>query len=532
MREGTAESRATATRNLHALLKPDPELRHLVVRLNGIGALISCLQRGPEDAQYQANLCLDILACDEDMKALMIGSGLASPLVTLIATAGTKVLPNAMLLLSKCVIFNYANQTTFGVAGVIPWLVKHVQSNVEDVQINAAGALWNIARKNSTNQLQIATLGALLPLIRLALSHVTINATGALWNIISVSDPEECLKISDPRILRILVQVYGDYVGPTDPARVTDGSADGSKLSQEVRTWIVSALDTLLTINPKNVEGVVEVGALALITDIQSTDSENLLEHIVSVLSRALKASPQCKAEINAAKLVPRLIALLSRPLSTVAHANRDMVHPSEGALHILRALCDASFDAQDLFVEHAGLPKLMTLLAAAPALDGADARTVEACQMEAMALLESFTRVHVGTSRELLSSVGLTILLAALDNHNTAVTVLAAPTVRCIVDSIHNMCVQQPARTIAALLVRSTVWSIEPHSGVEVIVQTTRCAEVSEEAFEEVRARCYALLCTLAQSSEATSEACRQAIRDAGVLSSADFACPGEVER
>jgi hypothetical protein len=518
IREGSEESRTAATRSLHALLKPNPELRHLVVRLNGISALIFCLQCGAEESQYQANLCLDLLACDEDAKALLMASGLTTPLVSLIATAGIRVLPNTMLLLSKCVIFNYANQTAFGAAGVIPLLVRHVQSDVEDVQINAAGALWNIARKNLDNQLQIAALGSLLPLIRLALSGVTINAMGALWNIISVSDPDESLKISDPRILRLLLQVYKDPEGTTDHAHDGDGAAVGNELAQQVRTWIANALDTLLAINSKNVTCLVEVGALALITDVQPTDDDDLLKHTVSVLSRALKASPQCRAEINAPKLVPRLVTLLSRPLSAVAPPNRDMVHPSEGALHILRSLCDANVEVRDLFVEQSGLPKLMTLLAAAPSPDGADARTVEACQYEAMALLEYLTKIHAETSRELLCSVGLTILLAALDSHNSAVTLLAARTVRRIVDSIHNMCVQQPARTIAALLVRSNVWSIEPRSGVDVVVQTTRCAEVSEEvfegAFEEVRERCYALLCTLAQSSEA----CRHFIRDAGV--------------
>jgi hypothetical protein len=475
---------------------------------------------------------LDLLAYDEESKAMMVEGGLAAPLANLVATAGIKVLPNAMLLLSKCVIFNFANQTTFGAAGVIPHLVRHVRSDVEDVQVNAAGALWNIARKNTVNQLQIATLGALPPLIRLALSGVTINATGALWNIISVSDPDECLKISDTHILRLLVQAYDNSDTTTDGTECGDadgngrgnGNGNGNGVAQDVRIWIASALDTLLTINPKNIDGVVEVGALALITDLQPTDSDNLLEHIVSVLSRALKASPGCRTEINAVKLVPRLITLLARRLSTVTPINRDMVHPSEGALQVIRALCDANPEAQDLFVNNAGLPKLMTILGATVAADSTTtAATIESCQYEAMALLEYLTRVHAATTRELLGSVGLCILLAALDNHYTSITLLAAPTLRCIVDAIHNMCVQQPARCVAALLVRSTVWSVEPRCGVDAVVHLAG----SEGVSEEVRESCDALLRTLAHSGEA----CRQVMRAAGVGSSADIGYSGEGE-
>lgn len=398
LRNGTDDQRRDAAKALLVLLKQYEEADKLVIEMGGIRNLIDNLRSGSEDTWYYTNLCFDLLALDADVKQCIMDDGICEPLIEVIRTASEAVAPNAMLLLSKCVIFNRANQDIFAAAGAIPLLVSHLQSANTDVQSNAAGALWNLAGKNRANQVAIAKSGAFPPLIRLVVRRAdTLNAAGALWNIIATSDPVQSIKVTDVEVLRCLVAVL-----PT--------------LNRESREWVVLCFDTLTSSNPLNTPVVVEAGGVAATLDLlRAADysSELVLHQILSVLLRMVQMCPeQCGEELITLGAVPALIDAILRPLTP---AELEQVCPiKENAVKVLNVLRGLSNVAQEALAQPRSVTALLQLLA----------NTTPDCVTLTVTLLRDLCRDHPTVRQTVAASEsGLRALVTILRNEHSQPT-------------------------------------------------------------------------------------------------------------
>lgn len=475
LRHGNEIQRGGAAKTLLILLKQYSGLEPRVVEMDGIRELINTLRTGPEDAWYYVNLCFDILALDAGIKQRMMDLGICEPLIAVIRTASEAVVPNAMLLLSKCVIFNKVNQDIFAAAGAIPLLVSHLLSENLDVQSNAAGALWNMAGKNRENQVAMAKAGVFPPLIRLVVRRAeTINAAGALWNIIATSDPVQSIKVTDIEVLRCLIAVF--------PA-----------VDQESREWIVGCFDTLTSSNAANTPIVVEAGGVAPTVGMLGTEYTNdfVLHQIIAVLSRVVQACPECAAELVTLGTVPALIQAVLRPLETPELEQVAVI--KEHAIRILRQLCRDSNEAQVTMAERRGVTALLQLLA----------NTSVPCLEQTMHLLTDLCAGSAGARRAVASSeAGLRTLTTIVGNN------AQTPLVICeVVDTLKTVC-QEFAFACGRL-----------HTVGAIAILVRRCTDDSDE----VRASCAALLCVMAPN-----EVCREAMQRAGLQSSATIGFTG----
>jgi hypothetical protein len=475
LRHGDEIQRGGAAKTLLIMLKQYPGLESKVVEMDGIRELINTLRVGPEDAWYYVNLCFDLLAMDQGIKQLMMDLGVCEPLVSVIRTAGEAVLPNAMLLLSKCVIFNKTNQDIFAAAGAIPLLVGHLTSDVLDVQSNAAGALWNMAGKNRENQVAMARGGVFPPLIGLVVRRAdTINAAGALWNIIATSDPVHSIKVTDIEVLRSLVATF-----PT--------------VDQLSREWIIGCFDTLTSSNPHNTPVVVEAGGVAPTVGMLGTEYTNdfVLHQIIAVLSRVCQLCPHCTGEMITLGAVSALVEVIQRPLETPELEQVALI--KENSVRILRQLCCDSTEVVASLAERRAVTALLQLLA----------NTTMACVEQTLYLLQDLCKLHSTARRTVASSeAGLRTLASVLDADEQTPTVITE-----VIETLKPVC-QEFAAACGRLVTVGTV---------PVLVR--RCSDDCEE----VREGCASLLCLMA-----TQEGCREAMRSAGLQSSSAIGYTG----
>lgn len=465
---GTDAEKTNAAKTLNILLKQHPRMEAQVTAdRTRVEDMIAVLRTGSEDAWYQVNLCFDIIASEETNKSIVVSCGVADPLINIVATGSDAVIPNAMLLLSKFVIFNRAHQDLFAAAGAIPHLVRHLHSKSLDVQSNAAGALWNMAGKNRENQVTIAQLGAFPPLIRLVVRRAdTINAAGALWNIIAASDPERSIKITDLEVIRCLLNVF----------------RDGDK---DTREWIIGCFDTLTSSNPTNTPELVEAGALNAVMEMLNTAdrSEMATHQAVAVLARMAKLVPECRNEVISKGALPALLEILRHPeeLGTIENA----LSTKEHAVGAVREICAISPGTLTAFIDGGGVPAMLALLGPTPC----------SCQEAVIAYLYELCEGHEEARRAVLGCGNglLKITMAMGDGALPSAAVVKAT------NTVKVICEHHPEARV----------QIASIGTVTIALARTRMDD------DAVATCCEKLLCLLAECEE-----CRASMRVAGLES------------